>query len=454
MRLASVFETLFLILSVFVFSPPATAQEGGRAGAFLRAGAGARALGLGGAFVAMANDVTAGYWNPAGLSRLAEAQLIGVYSLLALDRQHHYAAAAYPFGAAGAISVSWVNYHVGDITGRDQTGEATGKFTNSENAFLFSYGKTLLPSLALGGTIKLLRHDLAKRSANGLGYDAGLLLTPQEFLSLGASIQNLHTRISWDNATETQETFPTLTRVGAQINPRSSITLGVDYAVSKRQKGEWHAGAEIVLGGMIGVRAGLDAGAMTLGASVLSLAPNQRLSLDYSLTPDPISGGWRHQFAFLLKFNPPQHSPIAVWTPQPDSLPHRKELQNGRFNLPVAGETAKPDSLQREPVVNETFALPPAIDDSARPLFFTAVVIEVRAPYLIIAADLLEGLQSGMAVKVFRSLFGQETGRYYGLGKALDVSPQYAIIEMQEASMAAALSVGEKLALKVQEIGK
>jgi hypothetical protein len=113
------------------------------------------------------------------------------------------------------------------------------------------------------------------------------------------------------------------------------------------------------------------------------------------------------------------------------------------------------DSLQRSPLAPETPSPTPANDVSIKPLFFAANVIEVRAPYLIIGAEQLEGLQSGMAVKVFRSMFGgQETGRYYGLGKALDVSPRYAIIEMQEPQMAAALSVGEKLALKVQEIGK
>jgi len=40
------------------------------AGEFISTGVGGRALAMGGAFVAVANDVTAGYWNPAGLSRI------------------------------------------------------------------------------------------------------------------------------------------------------------------------------------------------------------------------------------------------------------------------------------------------------------------------------------------------------------------------------------------------
>src|SRR5271167_1887126 len=46
------------------------------AGEFIAIGVGGRALGLGGAYAALANDVTAGYWNPAGLSDLAYPQFI------------------------------------------------------------------------------------------------------------------------------------------------------------------------------------------------------------------------------------------------------------------------------------------------------------------------------------------------------------------------------------------
>src|SRR5262245_33169807 len=122
MRRSLVFKTFCLAtLAAFVIPPKSTAQNGGRAGAYLRAGAGVRALGLGGAFVAAANDVTAGYWNPAGLHQLVEPQLAGMYSLLSLDRHFNYVAAAYPFHTFGTFGLSWVNYQVGNIATRDRS---------------------------------------------------------------------------------------------------------------------------------------------------------------------------------------------------------------------------------------------------------------------------------------------------------------------------------------------
>ena len=59
-----------LILYITLLSTVASIEAGGfkkYAGEFLNNGAGSRALGMGGAYVAVANDVTAGYWNPAGL---------------------------------------------------------------------------------------------------------------------------------------------------------------------------------------------------------------------------------------------------------------------------------------------------------------------------------------------------------------------------------------------------
>ena len=59
------------VIAAFLFIPQINAQTvfGKYAGEFLSIGVGGRALGMGGAYVALANDVTAGYYNPAGLAQ-------------------------------------------------------------------------------------------------------------------------------------------------------------------------------------------------------------------------------------------------------------------------------------------------------------------------------------------------------------------------------------------------
>ena len=76
------------------------------AGEFIALGVGGRALAMGGAFVAVANDVTAGYWNPAGLARITYPQFILMH-----DEQfgslvnHDYGAVAVPFGPQTSLGL-------------------------------------------------------------------------------------------------------------------------------------------------------------------------------------------------------------------------------------------------------------------------------------------------------------------------------------------------------------
>lgn len=413
MRFSLAFALLSLtIFSVHILPEKSAAQSGGQAGAYLRLGAGVRALGMGGAFVAVANDVTANYWNPAGLGRIAEPQLIGMYSLLALDRRYNYVAAAYPFRAAGTVSLGWINYNVANVEARDASGALTGDFANGENAFLISYGRILSHAVALGGTVKLLSHELAGRSASGVGYDLGVWFKPREFLALGASVQNLQTRIYWDDRAKTQETFPPMERLGAQVRPLPFVTLSVDYEIVARQNGKWHAGGEFDLGHKLLLRLGNNAGALGFGVSLLPPVSRQAMIIEYGLSQDPVDAGFAHQFSLLLKLNQPVRPATGDHAVAPDS------------NFTPA---AKPRRVER----------------------VVAEIIEVRPPYIIVSSDNLSSLQNGVKVKIYQSRLGDETGHYYGAGEALDVSARYAIIKLPEEKSAAACAVGEKLVLKV-----
>ena len=55
-------------------------DDGVDAGSFVRDGVGARALGMGAAFVALADDLSAAVWNPAGLARIEGVSVGGMYT--------------------------------------------------------------------------------------------------------------------------------------------------------------------------------------------------------------------------------------------------------------------------------------------------------------------------------------------------------------------------------------
>ena len=76
--------TLFLFVSLF-----AGDYSGGQPCAFLRIPVGARASGLGSSFTAIADDISALYWNPGGLFQLKSVTAVGMYYLMSQDRIHN-----------------------------------------------------------------------------------------------------------------------------------------------------------------------------------------------------------------------------------------------------------------------------------------------------------------------------------------------------------------------------
>ena len=74
----------------------ASNDVGGQAGTFLRYGVGGRALGMGGAFVAVADDASGIYWNPAGLVGAKRIELSSMYTNLYYDSRFAFLGVVLP----------------------------------------------------------------------------------------------------------------------------------------------------------------------------------------------------------------------------------------------------------------------------------------------------------------------------------------------------------------------
>jgi len=114
-------KKLFVLLSILFISFTSTNAQtvfGKYAGEFMAIGIGGRPLGMGGAFVAVANDVTAGYYNPAGLANLNYPQV----SLMHSEQfgnlvNYDYAAVGIPFGTDMSFGISVMRLGVDGIPG-------------------------------------------------------------------------------------------------------------------------------------------------------------------------------------------------------------------------------------------------------------------------------------------------------------------------------------------------
>lgn len=193
---------IILFLIFFYTSPLWATNEGaGDAWSFLNIGMGARAMGLGGAFVAIADDATATYWNPAGLGMLRKREFIlanastkgQIFPSNRLLGNHHYLSGVWPISKDGSVGVALNSLSIGDIqqtTGTSEFNFERGDlFKDTEYAFTFSYGasleKQIKRSLFVGASIRYMRQhflDVSTTLTSGWGSDAGFILKFKDVL--------------------------------------------------------------------------------------------------------------------------------------------------------------------------------------------------------------------------------------------------------------------------------
>ncbi|MFC2083104.1 hypothetical protein ACFLSG_03600, partial [Candidatus Bipolaricaulota bacterium] len=106
-------------------------------------GIGARAMAMGGAFTALADDATAAFWNPAGLAQLDDTRLVGVSTdLYGLGITHQFVGATTSFANLG-IGLGWKRASI-DGQAVEAGGVLGGSFTWVENAIIGSLATNVM----------------------------------------------------------------------------------------------------------------------------------------------------------------------------------------------------------------------------------------------------------------------------------------------------------------------
>ncbi|HPF71833.1 MAG TPA: PorV/PorQ family protein [Candidatus Krumholzibacteria bacterium] len=316
--------------AVLLLATPAFATK--FAGAFMEDGGGARALGMGGAFTAMADDPSTTFWNAAGLASLSDRELLIMHAERfgdLIDRD--FAAYAQPVnwnilgGEGSGIGVTVIRLGVDDIPFtdhlRDQLDtnhdgvvdddELRGLLdlqdqikykSDQEFALMFSYGERL-GAWQVGGSLKFIRQSVGSYSSFGIGADLAAL-RPRVWrnLDFGLKLQDITTTyLSW--STGTNELITPAVVPGLAWNQplpdwdmRLSLAGSVETRVDDRgdadqyDAGDFsfntHLGLEVAFGEKVflrgGFNSGWDARNMTAGAG-FRVNP---LTIDYAYAGD------------------------------------------------------------------------------------------------------------------------------------------------------------------------
>ena len=177
---------------------------------------------MGGAFTAVANDVTAGYWNPAGLVDSPGLQFQFMHAKQFMSSiQYDYFGVSKAINENSSLGLSLIRWGVNDI--KDSrfalVGNSIGdgldyskisSFNVADYVLFFSYAHRYSEDFSIGANVKVIYRDFASENAMGLGFDAGLKYRLIPKLILGLMARDITTTMMAWSTSEKELVTPSL----------------------------------------------------------------------------------------------------------------------------------------------------------------------------------------------------------------------------------------------------
>ena len=334
-----------LIASLILPTTVRAADEGAHAAEFLSHGVGARALGMGSAFVAIADDATATYWNPAGLTKVKKHSFSAMYSDTFSTGDgswfsrglvsYNFLNYVYQIEDIGSLGVSWIRLGVDDIPRttfidinnngflgdfQDKNGngikdegelyidkpEIAEYFSNTDNALLVSYARQVHSMVAVGGNLKLLNQAIFENSGTGFGIDIGVIAEPYKGLRVGAMfLDATGTQIRWDTPDAPTFTRTRRFRFGTAyhftVRRLGKGAIGIDFETDQADLEEGsdgggmllRVGAEYWLFDTVALRGGWNGHGLSAGAGLRVKVNAMSFFINYAFNTHTLGGSQR-----------------------------------------------------------------------------------------------------------------------------------------------------------------
>ena len=176
-------------------------KVGTSAATFLRIPVGTRGVAMGSAFVSIADDATAMFWNPGGMARLEKKAVLVDYAPWLPGLTFNYFGVVLPFDKLGTFGVNVTSLSTEDmlITTVEQPMGTGETFSANSFAVGIAYARNLTDRFSIGANVKFIREDILNSGASGFAFDIGTLYdTPFPNIRLGVSISNFGTNMRID----------------------------------------------------------------------------------------------------------------------------------------------------------------------------------------------------------------------------------------------------------------
>lgn len=187
-----------VLLGALLFAQDVT-KVGTTSANFLKIGAGSRAIGMGGAFVALANDASAMYWNPGGAAQLSQSELLVNHTNWVADIRFTYVGFIAPLPRIGTIGINLTAMTMDpmEVTRYGQEHGTGETFKAGSYALGFVYAKQLTDRFSIGANAKYITEVISQSSSGGFALDIGTLYkTPFKGIRFGSSISNFGQKLN------------------------------------------------------------------------------------------------------------------------------------------------------------------------------------------------------------------------------------------------------------------
>ncbi len=315
-----------VLMTAVSMAPPAAAasfssKAAGTTGAdFLNLGVGARAMGMGGAYTAVAENASAIYWNPAGLVQINRMSATFMQASYLADINYQYAAYAHRLNTYSVLAGSILMTDLGKIKKTDVEGTYSGEtFTPRDQVFTLTYSRGIQElsdkdlDLSMGVTAKYYTTKIVGE-ASGVAFDLGVM--GYYFSSipyrLAFMVQTMGTGPKFD---QERSPLPTTIKLGGSIAPFGTLLVSADALFPRGSAPYMTFGSEFTVEPYEKARMALRAGVntqqlgITGGTSGISMGVGlgmQFFNIDYAYVPMGELGS-THRFSLSFDF--------PFWTP-------------------------------------------------------------------------------------------------------------------------------------------
>jgi hypothetical protein len=329
MNLKKVFYILLIVMiSVSGLKAQLIPQLGNqRAGTssmqFLKIGIGGRATAMGESFVAIANDFSALYWNPAGLMQFKEYGVSFSHSEWLVGLKHEFAGGIYRIGKNNVVGLSFIDLHT-DAMEKTTEFQPTGTgefFKYGDLAFGLTFSRRLTEQFSFGVTFRYVEETLAELKMRGFMFDLGTYYwTGLSNSRFAVTISNFGPQVHPTGSVELVggrvlnefQSFPTPTifRIGFAIDPidnkKNKLTTSIQLNHPNDNAENINLGVEYSFKDMFFVRGGykfnVESENYSGGIGVKVPISIAKASVDYSIANFK-DLGYTHRFSLNLLFD-------------------------------------------------------------------------------------------------------------------------------------------------------